>query len=180
MILKYKDALKIYGSDYQIKKAIGRKELYQVARGLYSKEPYIDEQKEIFVRFDYVVLTLQSAFYFHGMTDYIPEYTYVATPRNSHHLSTNNVKQIFMSDKYIDIGVEIIKQEGYDLKVFNFERTLIELIRYEKKIPYEEYLHVLKNYREKSHKLDIRKLINYANQFNSKKKLLKVIERSVI
>ncbi len=180
MIITYKEVLKKYKNNYQLKKALEKEEIFKVARGLYSKKPYIDEQKEVFLKYDYAVLTLQSAFYYHGVSDYFPEYIYVATPRNSHHLTNDSIKQIFMSNKYINIGVSHIKKDGYILKVFDFERTLIELIRYEKKIPYEEYIHVLREFRKISHKLDVRKLIKYANQFNYKKKILRVVESSIL
>jgi len=180
MMMSYKEVLLKYGSAYQIKRAIQRKEIYKIDKGLYSTESYHDDEIEIFKKFDYAVMTLQSAFYYHGVSDYIPDFIYLATPKSSYPIRNLNVKQIFMSDHYIRFGVDEIQKEGFIMKVFDFERTLIELIRYEKKLPYEEYKHVLKKYREQGKRLNVKKLIDYAKKFRYSKKILSVVENIVL
>ncbi len=60
------------------------------------------------------------------------------------------------------------------------ERSLVELIRYETKTSYEEYHHVLKNFRETEEKLDYKKSIDYAKHFRSYKKILNMLQNSIM
>lgn len=135
---------------------------------------------EVFIKRQNTVLTLQSAFHYHGVTDYVPEYTYISTPRNAYPIRDSDIKQVFMSSKYHSIGIEEYNQEGIIIRVYNIERTLIELIRYESKIPFEEYHHVLRKFREQKGNLNFNKLMNYAKQFNSYKKLVNVIQNYIM
>lgn len=36
MLLNYKEAIEKYGTDYKLQKAINRKELYKIEKGIYS------------------------------------------------------------------------------------------------------------------------------------------------
>ena len=180
MYYNYKEVLNIFKNDYNLKKAIGRKELYKIRPGVYSYEGYTDEYEIIFSKYKQIVLTLQSAFYHHNITDYIPNYIYLATPKNSYPLNSNHIKQIFMTKKYFEIGITDVSKNSYRIKVYDLERTLIELIRYQTKIPYEEYQHVLKKIRASSDKLDYKKLIKYAKNFKSYKKIMNTIQNSIM
>jgi len=180
MFYTYKDMIKRYKSDYQIKKAIKRKEIKKVKPGLYSDGDVLFDLPELFLKRDDTVLTLQSAFQFHGVTDYIPEYTYVATPRSAYPIKSSEVKQIFMSNKYHLIGVESKTMDKVQIRVYDFERSLIELIRYEKKLSFEEYHHVLRKFREKKEIIDFNKLMAYAKHFRAYQKISRVVQNSIM
>ena len=36
MLYSYKEAIDLYGSDYKLKKAISRKQIYKIEKGIYS------------------------------------------------------------------------------------------------------------------------------------------------
>jgi len=172
--------IKRYKSDYQIKKALERKEIKKVKPGLYSNGDVLFDLPELFLKRDDTVLTLQSAFQLHGVTDYIPEYTYVATPRSAYPINSPEVKQIFMSNDYHLIGVESKIIEDLQIRVYDLERALIELIRYEKKLSFEEYHHVIRKFREKKDIIDFHKLMAYAKHFKSYKKIARVVQNSIM
>ena len=180
MFLSYDQAIAKYGSDYQLKKALSAKEIFKIKPGVYSFDIYSDEIAELFVKHANIVLTLKSAFYYHKVSDYVPDSIYVATPKNAYPINKQNIKQFFIKKDYYEIGIMEVKKENYSLKVYDLERSLIELIRYETKMPYEEYLHVLKIYREINDKLDINKLIEYAKHFKSYKKILNIVQYSIM
>ena len=172
--------IKRYKSDYQIKKALKRKEIKKVKPGLYSDGDVLFDLPELFLKRDDTVLTLQSAFQLHGVTDYIPEYTYVATPRSAYPINSSEVKQIFMTNDYHLIGVESTIIDEVQIRVYDLERSLIELIRYEKKIAFEEYHHVIRKFREKNDIIDFNKLMTYAKHFKSYKKIVRVVQNSIM
>ncbi|MDY0139651.1 MAG: hypothetical protein RBR50_08120 [Candidatus Izemoplasmatales bacterium] len=180
MFYTYEEMIKRYKSDYQIKKALKRKEIKKVKPGLYSDGDVLFDLPELFLKRDDTVLTLQSAFQLHGVTDYIPEYTYVATPRSAYPISSSEVKQIFMSNDYHCIGVESKIIDEVRIRVYDLERSLIELIRYEKKLSFEEYHHVLRKFRENKDSIDFNKLMDYAKHFKSYKKIARVVQNSIM
>lgn len=180
MFYTYDEVIKQYKNDYQLKKAIQRHEILKVKPGLYSNMELSMDIPEVFIKREDAVLTLQSAFKYHNVTDYVPNYTYIATPRNAYPIKDNDIKQIFMSDKYHSIGIEEFNQDGNIIRVYNLERTLIELIRYESKMSFEEYYHVLRKFRDKKDNLNFNKLMTYAKQFKSYKKIVNVIQNSIM
>ncbi|MDA3932615.1 MAG: hypothetical protein PF513_07770 [Tenericutes bacterium] len=180
MFYTYKEMIKRYTNDYQIKKALNRNEIRKVKPGLYSDGETLFDAPEIFLKRDDTVLTLQSAFQIHGVTDYIPEYIYVATPRNAYPIDNLEVKQTFMSNKYHRLGVQSKMVDNIKVNVYDLERSLIELIRYEKKMPFEEYHHVLRKFREKRDNIDFNKLMSYAKHFRSYKKITTVVQNSIM
>jgi len=180
MFYTYDEVIKKYKNDYQLKKAILRNEILKVKSGLYSDKELSMDTPEVFIKRQDAVLTLHSAFHYHGVTDYVPDFTYIATPRNAYPIKDNDIKQIFMSGKYHSIGIEEYNQDGNIIRVYNLERTLIELIRYESKIPFEEYHHVLRKFRDKKDNLNFNKLMTYAKQFKSYKKIVNIIQNSIM
>jgi predicted transcriptional regulator of viral defense system len=180
MLYTYDEVIKQYKNNYQLKKAILRNEILKVKPGLYSDKELSMDTPEVFIKRQDAVLTLQSAFHYHGVTDYVPDFTYIATPRNAYPIKDSNIKQIFMSGKYHSIGIEEYNQDGNIIRVYNLERSLIELIRYESKISFEEYHHVLRKFRDKKNNLNFNKLMTYAKQFKSYKKIVSVIQNSIM
>ena len=180
MILTYQDTIKKYGSYYNVLKEIESGRLYKKTPGIYSTDKWYDELGSLFAKYNNIVLTCQSAFYFHGLSDYIPNTIYIATPKNAYPIRKFDVKQIFMKKEYFPIGIIELEIEGSIIEIYDKERTLIELIRYRSKINYEEYMHVLKNYREIASELDISKLIKYSKNFKAHKKIMKTVEESII
>ncbi len=180
MFYTYEEVIKKYKNDYQLKKAIDEEKVYKVKPGMYSKGEPIFLLAELFFKRDDIILTLQSAFHHHRVTDYIPEYTFVATPRNAYPIDNKEVKQVFMSKKYHQIGMETYKESKINICVYDFERSLIELIRYQTKIPFEEYHHVLHKFREKKNEIDFNRLQAYAKQFKSYLKIMRVIQDSIV
>ncbi len=180
MYYTYEDIIKKYKNDYQLKKAIDRGEINKIKAGLYSDGETLFTVPEAFIKRSDTILTLQSAFYYHNISDYIPKYIYLATPKNAYPIQNPGIKQIFMSNKYHSIGVETGEMGQVTIRVYDLERTLIELIRYETKIPFEEYHHVLNGFRKKRNDLNFNKLMSYVKQFKSYKKIMKVIQYSII
>ncbi|MCF7926985.1 MAG: hypothetical protein K9L74_05370 [Candidatus Izimaplasma sp.] len=180
MFYTYKEIIERYKNDYQVKKALERNEIKKIKPGLYSDGDVLFDLPELFLKRDDTVLTLQSAFQFHGVTDYIPEYTYVATPRNAYPINLPEVKQIFMSKKYHLVGVESKIIDKVQVRVYDLERSLIELIRYEKKLSFEEYHHTIRKFREKKDILNFNKLMTYAKHFRSYMKIIRVVQNSIM
>ena len=83
MLFSYQECLLKYRSDYQIKKAIKRKELYQIEKGIYSDCKVVSPTEILAKKYPNAIVTMHSAFYYYGLTNTIPEYSYLATDRNA-------------------------------------------------------------------------------------------------
>ena len=83
MLYTYGECKLKFGSDYQIKKAITDGKFYRKEKGVYSDEKYVAELEIISLKYPKAIFTLNSAFYYHGMTDVIPDYYYLQTIRGA-------------------------------------------------------------------------------------------------
>ena len=69
MVMGYQEVVKRYGSVYHINKAIGESKLFKIGRGIYSESSTSSEIEIISARYPQAIFTMDSAFYFHGLTD---------------------------------------------------------------------------------------------------------------
>ena len=80
----------------------------------------------------------------------------------------------FLVDKYLNIGKTTIEYEDEKLTIFNRDRTICDIIRYEKKIDKEIFNKAIKAYIEDKQK-NISHLIDYSKKLNIEKKVKNVI-----
>lgn len=80
----------------------------------------------------------------------------------------------FIIDAYMEIGLSEILFEGYKIKIFDRDRTLCDLIRYEKKMDKEVFNHAIRAY-VKDSKKNIRNLLDYAELMRIKVKVNRII-----
>lgn len=180
MLFSYKEVKERYGNLYQINKALQLGTLYKVADGIYSDTAHISELEIVMFRYSKAVFSLNSAFYYHGLTDVIPEKYHLASLRDTRKFSDPKIKQIFYpADKY-DIGITVIEYQGVPIRIFDKERMLIELIRNAKKLPFDYYKEIIENYRRAVYDLDIQKLQEYIAVFPKGDAIMQSIELEVL
>ncbi len=73
MLLTYSKCIQKYGSKYNLHKKVENKEIYQLEKGIYSDVRYVSELQIISKKYPEAIFTLNSAFYYHRLTDTIPE-----------------------------------------------------------------------------------------------------------
>jgi len=180
MIYTHKELGSIYKSDYQIRKAIADGRIYKLDKGLYSSTPSVHPLAEIAKKYPNAIFTMDSAFYFHGLTDVIPQKTYLAVIRTSNRRMTNrNIVQVFTVEKYLEIGKTQTAYEGVTINIYNKERMLIELARNKKRLAFDYYKEIVNSYRKITDELDIQNLESYMAVFGSEEYLFKTIQEEV-
>ena len=172
--------LEEYGSDYFIEKRIEEGELFKVEKGIYSKKKYVPEIAIYAYKYPRAVMTMKSAFYFHGLTDVIPDECDLATTRNDAKIKNKRVKQYFIQDNFFEVGIETVNYKGYDIRIYSKERMLIELVRYKSKLPFDYYKEIILNYRRILPKLDIQKIQDYALMAPKSNKVLEILQMEVL
>lgn len=180
MLFSYKEIKEKYGNLYQINKALQAREIYKVADGVYTDTPHVSEVQVIMFRYPKTVFTLNSAFYYHGLTDVIPDKYYLAAIRDTHKIANPNVKQIFYPEDNYGIGITVMEYQGVPVRIYDRERMLIELIRNAKKLPFDYYKEIIESYRRTVYDLDIQKLQEYVAVFPKADAIMQSIELEVL
>lgn len=180
MIMTYNNCKNKYGSQYNINKAIKNGELYQLEKGIYSDKSYEPELQIISTKYPKAVITMNSAFYYHNLTDTIPEKYYLATYKSSAVISDKRVLQKYENSKTLELGVIVKEIElGVHVRIYNKERMLLELIRNKKNIPFDYYKEVLNNYRKILYDLNIQDIQDYAMELPKNKMIMEVLRLEV-
>lgn len=169
MIYTYEQCIDKYGSDYQIKKRILEGSLYKLEKGYYSNTKYSSYLELISIKYPKAILTMDSAFYYHNLTDVIPEKYYLATDKDAAKIADKDIKQVFVSADILEIGAEEIEYNGDRIRIYDKERLLIETVRNKSKLSYDYYKEIIQNYREILLTLDIQKIQEYAELFPKKR-----------
>lgn len=155
MLFTYSDMIGEYGSAYQIGKAVDSGAVFKVARGVYSDERNPDPLAVVCAVRPDAVVTMDSSFYLHGLTDVVPDAVHIATPRGSTRVSRigrERVRQHFMEPRLMAGGVV----ESGGIRFFGRERMLVELLRCSAGIPPDYYRELIASYRKIADELDMR------------------------
>lgn len=179
MLYSYQECMEKYQNDYQIRKAIEKGELFQLEKGVYSDKEYVSHLEICSKKYPDAVLTMNSAFYHYNLTDTIPERSYLATDRDATKIKDERVKQCFVPEKVLELGVKSVPNVDYELKIYSKERMLIELVRHKTKLPYDYYKEIIGNYRKLVHELDIQEIEELAAEFPRSKKIMQMLQDEV-
>lgn len=180
MIYTYNECLDKYGSNYLIKKALKENKLYKIEKGIYSQSANISVLEILTKKYPKTILTMNTAFYYHGLTDVIPDLYYLATIDSSKKLMDKRIKQIYVPENLIEVGKEEGSSNNIKYYIYSKERMLIELLRFKNKLPYDYYKEILNNYREIINVLNISKIEKYAKQFPKSKMILEALRKEVL
>ena len=180
MLLDYADCASQYANAYQINQAIQEKRLYRIERGIYATTPHVSELAIIQKKYPKAIFTMDSAFYYHGLTTDIPDLYHIATPAKSARLRDKRIRQVFVNDSIFTLGQVEQVHEGTPIRIYNKERMLIELARYKSKLPFDYYKEIVLNYRKILPKLNIQKIQDYAMAAPKSGKIMDIIQMEVL
>lgn len=179
MIYTYKECIEKYKTTYEIRKHLANGSLIRVRRGLYSDTDREAELAVISKAHPEAVFTLNSAFYYQGLTDTIPRAYYLVTDKNHTKINDDRIKQSFDNNDSLEIGVEKLIHNGTEIRIFNKERMLVELIRNKNKFPFDYYKEIISNYRKLIYELDIQAVQEYAMQLPKTRLVLDTLQMEV-
>jgi hypothetical protein len=180
MILTYKECIEHFGSDYMIKKEIANGNLFQKGKGLYSDTELCSELEIIAVKYPRAIFTSESAYYYHGLTDVIPDVYYLATRRSDTRIKDKSIKQFFVNDELYEIGKSGLKYHNTMISIYSRERMLVDLIRFKSKFSFDYYKEIIGNYRRIVDELDFFAMEDYATMLKKQKKIMDAIQLEVM
>lgn len=174
-ILKTSELSDLGLSSRQIKKLLDEEIIIKIKYGYYEFSGSIPREEIIIARlFPNAVIFLESALMHYEYTDRIPSAWQIAVNKNSeksqYKMDNFFVEPYYLEPKFIEVGVDRIILEGITIKIYDRDRTICDVLRYEKKIEKEVFSNAIQRY-IKDQKKNIRKLFEYAEVFNIKNKV---------
>lgn len=179
LLYSYRECIDQYGTDYKIKKALENGLLYKLTAGIYSDKKSVSDAAIIQKKYPNTVFTMNSAFYYHGLTDTVPSFYYLATDKDATKIRDKRIKQIYDNNDSLKLGAEVKEYNGSDILIFSKERLLVELIRYKNSLPFDYYKEIIGNYRQLLYKLDFQLIEEYAEQLPKTKMVMDTIQMEV-
>ncbi|MFU0800765.1 MAG: Transcriptional regulator, AbiEi antitoxin, Type IV TA system [Xylanivirga thermophila] len=162
-------------SSRQIKKLMEEGIITKIKYGFYELTDYIPREEVIIARlFPESIIFLESALFYYGYTDRIPSSWQIAVNKNSSKLQYNInyplIKPYYLEPKFIEIGIDIIEIEGVEIRIYDRDRTICDVLRYETKLEEEVFTNAIKKY-IKDPKKNVRNIFEYAEIFNIRNKV---------
>ena len=180
MVFTYNECVNKYGSKYLVSKAVKAGQLYKQESGVYSDKEYVPALAVIARKYPDAIFTMNSAFYYYDLTDVIPEKFYLATDRDATKIADKRVVQIFERRNLLDLGLTTMDREGCSIRIYSRERLLVELIRHKKKIPFDYYKELMRNYRDIIYDLDIPAIEEYAYEVPKSSMIMETLRLEVL
>ena len=179
MIYNYKEIKEKYKNNYKIEKEIKKGEIYKIEKNVYSDTKNVNYLELISKKYPNAIFTMDSAFYFHNLTDVIPSKINLAIERNSSRIKDEKINQVLIIKKLFEIGKMQMTVEGATINVYDKERMLIELIRNKNQIAFDYYKEIISNYRKIINDLDISKIEEYIERFPHEEYIYETLQREV-
>lgn len=162
-------------SSRQIKKLVDEGQLSKIKQGFYELADEMSPEEVIVARlFPEAVIFLESALLHYGYTDRIPTAWQIAVDRDSeksqYDIEYPLIEPYYQDSKFLNIGVATFEVNGVKVRIFNRDRTMCDIMRYEKKLEKEVFSNAVMRYIKDPQK-NIRYLFEYAEIFNITKKV---------
>lgn len=178
MLYYHKELKEKIKTDYQIQKAVAEKKFFKVDEGLYSNKKNVDYIEIIKKKYPKFVIYGDSAYYYHNLTEFIPNKIVLATKKNDK-IRSKYIKQVRLTEELFNIGITKIKVNGLEINIYDKERMLIELARNKKQMGYDMYKEIITNYRKHIDELDMEKIESYLSYYSNADKLFEIIQDEV-
>jgi predicted transcriptional regulator of viral defense system len=154
-------------------------EIQRISKGVYAAvNSVIDDMASIQARYKGATFSHETALYLGELTDRSPLFYSVTAPAgyNASSLKVNVAKVYFVNRSSYPLGIVRTKSpHGNDIKVFNLERTICDVLRSRNQVDIQFVNDALKKYTiHKGRNVD--QLYNYAKQFRIQRIVREYIE----
>ena len=152
--------------------------LERISTGFYSLPHMInDEYYKIISKSKNAVFSYTTALFLHNLSDRTPLYFDITVPQG-YGGSLQNAKTVtlhYVDNNLLNLGMETIKSPfGMNIKCYDIERTICDIIKDKKNMDKEIYTKALKWYGERGDK-NMLKLAKYSKKLNIEKEVAEVM-----
>ena len=138
-----------------------------------------DEYRIIQNRSPKMIYSHGTALFLHGLSDRVPHELDITVPQGD---NVSRIKKDYENTRFHyckkdlwDLGITDAKTpQGYEVKIYDLERCICDLIRDKKSVDTQIYIQAMKEYF--SGRCNPRKIVKYARQFNIESKVRTYME----
>lgn len=153
--------------------------LERVSTGYYTLPNMInDDYYKIISKSKNAIFSYTTALFLHDLSDRTPLYFDITVPRGygGQLQEIKTVSLHYVDNNILNLGMEIIKSPfGMDIKCYDAERTICDIIKDKKNMDKEIYSKALKWYAERKDK-DLLKLVKYSKKLNIEKEVVEIMQ----
>ena len=141
--------------------------MIKLNKKFYENVNFSGEESEFYYAYAFVpegVVCLLSAAVYYNLSTYRPDVIDVAIPRKAKVSTLPDWPELnvcYFTDKRFDIGIETIEEGNNRFRIYNIEKTVVDIVFYREKIGMEEVKEVLVNYLHRSDR-NLNRLVRYA------------------
>ncbi|MDD3746036.1 MAG: hypothetical protein PHD70_06125 [Anaerostipes sp.] len=174
-LCKYSELIDLGLSQRDVKLLKDNHVLESVGRGIYNHKDYLPDMLKVYqMENQKLIYSHETAAYLHGLTDRFPrEYT-VTTPSGYHLRRDKELKIYYIKKECFQLGVmELTDSLGNNIRAYDKEKTLCDIIRSKERIELQVYSEVIQNYF--NGKVNMYRLSKYAKKLKISDSLMNII-----
>lgn len=149
--------------------------LSKVKTGVYElASEFVPDEVMLMKLFPSAVIYLESALLHYGYTDRIPSAWQIAVDKNiskeQFRISYPPVIPFYLDSRYIEIGITEYEINGVNIRIYDKERTICDVLRYANKLEREVFNTAIQSYVKEKDK-NIVRLMEYAKKLRVTQKV---------
>lgn len=154
-------------SYYKIKQMVDKGKLIKLNKKYYENANFDGEESDFYYAYAFVpcgVVCLLSAAVYYNLSTYRPDAIDVAIPRKSKVSTLPDWPELhicYFTDERYNAGIVTIEDGNNRFRIYDIEKTVVDIVFYRGKIGIEETKEVLTTYLNRSDR-NLNKLIRYA------------------
>ena len=168
-------------SYYKINQLVKQGILIKLNKKYYKNTNFDGEESDFYYAYAYVpngVICLLSAAVHYNLSTHRPDAIDIAIPRKAR-VSTlpewPELKIYYFTDERFSVGAEIIEVGKNKFRIYDIEKTVVDIVFYREKMGVEETKEVLSNYLHRKDR-NLNKLIRYAEMLKCEDTINKYLE----
>ena len=168
-------------SYYKINQLVKQGILIKLNKNYYENTNFDGEESDFYYAYAYVpngVICLLSAAVHYNLSTHRPDAIDIAIPRKAR-VSTlpewPELKIYYFTEERFSVGAEIIEVGKNKFRIYDIEKTVVDIVFYREKMGIEETKEVLSNYLHRKDR-NLNKLIRYAEMLKCKDIINKYLE----
>lgn len=163
----------------ELTRLVQEKKLERISRGIYcTPDSFCDDYYKIQSKSKNCIYSHATALYFYDLSDRTPVQLDLTVPvgYNGSLRNMQNINLHYTKKEYFELGLTTIESPfGIEIKIYDIERTICDIIKSKKKMDIEIFTKALQKYSRTKTK-DLNKLMRYAKKLNIDKKVREYME----
>lgn len=168
-------------SQYKVGKLVSEGKLIKLNKSYYENAGYSGEESDFYYTGAFApngVICLLSAAVYYNLTAYIPDAVDVAIPRKARVSTQPDWPQLNIhhyTDERHCLGVVTVKDGKNEFRIYDVEKTVVDIVFYREKVGIEETKEILVNYLQRKDR-NLNRLLKYAELMKCGKEMRQYLE----